>query len=218
MSASTSNTKPKTSKKKSQTKHPNTSVAIAAREAKAVALFLGETTTLQEIADEMGYTDASTARHTILRALRKQLAPDANEVASKVAGRTNAMISSLWPVAMGDLDLIPQWIGKGKNRRPVTDPDGKQYVYVIPSLAKLSAISECQKLDKTLRDMYGTDFQHGLDERKQKLEEERKREAIEIIKGFMAEIGLTDEQQARVPEIMGKTMRELQLIQGGKTA
>jgi hypothetical protein len=188
------------SDEKSRTRHPNNEVARTAREMKAVQLYLGEgehTPPFREIADELGYTDPSTARATVLRGLRKQLAKDAPEVADKVAGRTVAMIRALWPIAMGDLDLVPQWIGFGDNRRPATDPDGKQYVYVVPTMAMLEAQKMVQKHDKTLRDLYGTDHAHGIAERQVQLQEKQVDFLEQLIQALMEskEVGLTTEQK-----------------------
>lgn len=212
----------------------NTKGEVAAREAEALHLFKAGKGYV-EIGRALGYTgddDAvrATAWGIVTRALKKHAVDDGIEIRGREDARIDAMVASLWPIAMSDLSIVPQFEGMGKNRRPVRcfdeDPDepdhqhfenesGVVQCYVIPDFAKLQAIDQCVKLGKRQADIHGTDFQHGLDARKQKLDEEQAKAILGIMQGIKKRLGL---DEALWQSAVGETMRELHLIQGKKSA
>jgi hypothetical protein len=63
--------------------------------------------TFQEIADELGYSDASGARNAVLAALQTTVVEPNNEVRQLELSRLDALLASLWPTAMtGDQGAI----------------------------------------------------------------------------------------------------------------
>ena len=78
--------------------------------------------------------------------------------------RLDAMLDSIWGVAMEDPQVIEQWVDK-KRTIPDLDEEGRQYVYVVPSYAKLDAISKVLKLMERRARYLGLDHADNIAER-----------------------------------------------------
>jgi hypothetical protein len=177
-----------------------------------------------EIADEVGYASRGAAYDAFIRRVRAESSADVAEIRDLELSRLDAMHGSLWPVAIGDLNIVPQWVGKGKNRRRVIceeedpdEPDHKHFedeagalqCWVIPDAAKLEAIEKCLKIMKRRADYLGLDFQHGLDERKQALEEQTAHTLAGVLGYILKAMNPTPEQQLKAEQAF---MEQLQLV------
>lgn len=184
---------------------------IRLREQRAVALRLAGKN-FDEIADEVGFASRGAAYDAFMRRVRADSTADVGEIRDQELARLDALGASLWPIAMGDINIVPQWEGKGKDAKRVTcheddpdEPDHKHYVdqagaevcWVIPDMAKLQAIDQCMKLMKRRADYLGLDFQHGLDARKQALDEQLVHILGDVIGAVIKAMQPSAEQQQR---------------------
>lgn len=194
-----------------------TKIEVAIRETEAVKRYLAgdDLVVIGRALNYSGTDDAvrATAYTTVMRALKKNAAKDAGEIRDLELSRLDAMTASLWPIAMGDLDLVRQFID-AKKTMPLRDDSAREIVYIIPSLAKLEAIEKCLKLMKRRADYLGLDFQHGLDARRQALEEEKVTLFADAIMGVLTQLNIKLDQ----PEVKEAIGRQFELIRGEKSA
>lgn len=200
--------------------------AITAREAEAVRLYLAGDN-FETIAEKIGVTNRGTAYEIVMRSMKRDRAQNVGDIRDLELSRLDAMTGTLWPMAMGDLSIVPQFYKEGKKLLPVEcdeepDPDdsshkhmsldgGPQRCYVMPSMAKLEAIEKCLKLMKRRADYLGLDFSHGLDARMVELLEQQAKAWIDVFQGIFEDPRLnhSPEQKELVPSIIDEHLEAL---------
>jgi AraC-like DNA-binding protein len=124
----------------------------AERDARAAQL-RAEGWTLQQIADELGYTDKSNARQAIQRALREIVQGPAEALIRQEAAR----LDSLYEEALDVLHRDHVMVSHG---RIVTDDDGNPLPDDGP---KLAAIDRLVKVRESYRRLFGLDARQKID-------------------------------------------------------
>src|SRR5690349_2835029 len=105
----------------------NTKSTARIKEQKAIALRL-QGKTFEEIAAEVGYADRASAYMRVMNAIRREVVDNVADIRDLEVARIDAMVDSLWPVAMGDVELVRQFIDS-KKMVPLRDDDGAELVY-----------------------------------------------------------------------------------------
>jgi len=184
-------------------------VTVRERERQAVALHLAGKK-FDEIAEIVGYTNRGTAYETVMRALRRETVADIEEVRNVEIARIDAMLDSIWPLAIEDAEWVRQF-ADAKKVVPVHDDDGREIVFIIPSDAKLDAIAKIIRLMERRARYLGLDHADGLAERLTQLREQESELMVQFMSSVMDEIGLTDEQRAKLEPAM---QRQLRVVNG----
>jgi hypothetical protein len=184
-------------------------VVTRQKEQQAIALHLAGKK-FDEIAEIVGYTNRGTAYETVMRALRRETIADIEEIRNVEVARIDAMLESIWPVAIED----PEWVRQFADARkvvPLHDDEGREVVFVIPSDAKLEAIARVIRLMERRARYLGLDHADGLAERLTQLREQESELMVQFMSSVMDEIGLTDEQRAKLEPAM---QRQLKVVNG----
>jgi hypothetical protein len=184
-------------------------VTVRERERQAVALHLAGKK-FDEIAEVVGYTNRGTAYETVMRALRRETVADIEEIRNVEVARIDAMLESIWPLAIED----PEWVRQfadAKQVVPLHDDEGREVVFIIPSDAKLEAIAKIIRLMERRARYLGLDHADGLAERLTQLREQESELMVQFMTSVMDEIGLTDEQRAKLEPTM---QRQLRVVNG----
>lgn len=124
----------------------------AERDARAAQL-RADGWTLQQIADELGYADRSTARQAIQRALREIVQGPAEALIQQEAAR----LDSLYEEALDVLNRDHVMVSHG---RIVTDDNGQPLPDPGP---KLAAIDRLVKVRESYRRLFGLDARQKID-------------------------------------------------------
>ena len=77
--------------------------------------------------------------------LKRETVADVEEIRTVKVARIDAMLESIWPVAIED----PEWVRQfadAKKLVPLRDEEGREVVFIIPSDAKLEAIAKVLRL------------------------------------------------------------------------
>jgi hypothetical protein len=182
---------------------------IRQRERQAVALHLAGKK-FDEIAELVGYADRAAAYNATMRAIKRETVEDIEEIRNVEVARIDTMLESIWPVAVED----PEWVRQfadAKKVVPLHDDEGREVVFVIPSDAKLEAIAKIIRLMERRARYLGLDHADGLAERLTKLREQESELIVQFMTAVMDEVGLTDEQRAKLEPAM---QRQLRVVNG----
>lgn len=124
----------------------------ATRDARAAEL-RADGWTLQQIADELGYADRSTARQAIQRALREIVQGPAETLIQQEATRLDALYEKALDILHRDHVMVSHGrIIKDDNGQPLPD-DGP----------KLAAIDRLVKVRESYRRLFGLDARQKVD-------------------------------------------------------
>jgi len=108
---------------------------------------------LQDIADELGYTDRSTARQAIQRALREIIQGPAEQLLQQEAARLDSLYEEALDILHRNHVMVAQGrIVKDDNGMPIPD-DGP----------KLAAIDRLVKVRESYRRLFGLDARQKID-------------------------------------------------------
>jgi hypothetical protein len=182
---------------------------IRHREQQAVALHLAGKK-FDEIAEIVGYSDRGAAYNATMRAIKRETVEDIGEIRNVEIARIDAMLDSVWPVAIED----PEWIRQfadAKKVVPLKDDEGREVVFIVPSYAKLEAIAKVIRLMERRARYMGLDHADGLAERLTQLREQESELMVQFMTSVMEEIELTDEQRAKLEPAM---QRQLRVVNG----
>src|SRR5215217_6797145 len=175
----------------------------------AVALHLAGKK-FDEIAEIVGYSDRGAAYNATMRAIKRETVEDIGEIRNVEIARIDAMLDSVWPVAIED----PEWIRQfadAKKVVPLKDDEGREVVFIVPSYAKLEAIAKVIRLMERRARYMGLDHADGLAERLTQLREQESELMVQFMTSVMEEIELTDEQRAKLEPAM---QRQLRVVNG----
>jgi len=184
-----------------------TNAQVRDKERRAVALHL-EGKKFEDIAEAVGYESRGAAYTAVMRAIKRDTVADIAEIRDVELARIDALFESLWGIAMEDPQLIEQWVDK-KRTHPLLDEDGRQYVYVVPSLAKLEAISRALKLMERRSRYLGLDHADGIAERQLVINQKIGELLAEGIPAILEGLNLTAKQKAAAPKVIEATMLRL---------
>jgi hypothetical protein len=182
---------------------------VRERERQAVALHLAGKK-FDEIAEIVGYTNRGTAYETVMRALKRETVEDIEEIRNVEIARIDAMLDSIWPIALED----PEWVRQfadAKKVVPLRDDEGREVVFVIPAQAKLDAIAKVIRLMERRARYLGLDHADGILDRLTQLREQESDLMVQFMQAVLDELNLTKEQRAKLPEV---TRRQLALVSG----
>jgi hypothetical protein len=184
-------------------------VTVREREQQATALHLAGKK-FDEIAEIVGYTNRGTAYETVMRALRRETVADIEEIRNVEIARIDAMLESIWPLATED----PEWVRQfadAKKVVPLHDDEGREVVFIVPSFAKLEAIAKIIRLMERRARYLGLDHADGLAQRLTELREQESELMVQFMTSVMDEVGLTDDQRAKLEPAM---QRQLRVVNG----
>jgi hypothetical protein len=184
-------------------------VTVRERERQAVALHLAGKK-FDEIAEIVGYTNRGTAYETVMRALKRETVEDIEEIRNVEIARIDAMLDSIWPIALEDPEWVRQF-GDAKKVVPLRDDEGREVVFVIPAQAKLDAIAKVIRLMERRARYLGLDHADGILNRLTQLREQESDLMVQFMQAVLDELNLTKEQRAKLPEV---TRRQLALVSG----
>jgi hypothetical protein len=182
---------------------------IRQRERQAVALHLAGKK-FDEIAEIVGYADRGAAYNATMRAIKRETVEDIEGIRSVEIARIDAMLDSIWPVAIEDPEWVRQY-ADAKKVVPLQDEEGREVVFIIPSFAKLEAIAKVIRLMERRARYLGLDHADGLAQRLTELREQESELMVQFMSSVMEEIGLTDEQRAKLEPAM---QRQLRVVNG----
>lgn len=97
---------------------PKRALTAAEKSRRAVALKLGGAS-YQEIADKLGYADASGARSAVLRAMERHTAEDVQTLRQMHGERLETLLASVWPLVTRDM------------KRTKMEKDGEGYLVEV---------------------------------------------------------------------------------------
>lgn len=183
----------------------NTKSTARIKEQKAIALRL-QGKTFEQIAEEVGYADRASAYMRTMNAIRREVVEDVAEIRDLEIARIDAMVDSLWPVAMGDPDLIRQFLDTAK-LMPMRDDSAAEVVYVISPLAKLQAIDKMIKLMERRSRFLGLDHADGLMERAVQLEEAKMGLLVELLDAAIDKTSLPAQQASQLKMALAAEVR-----------
>jgi hypothetical protein len=160
-------------------------VTVRERERQAIALHLTGKK-FDEIAEIVDYTNRGTAYETVMRALRRETVANIEEIRNVEIARIDAMLESIWPVAIEDPEWVRQFVG-AKKVVPLRDEEGREVVFIIPSDSKLEAIAKVLRLMERRARYLGLDHADDLAERLTKLREQESDLMVEFMTSVMEE-------------------------------
>jgi transcriptional regulator with XRE-family HTH domain len=124
----------------------------AERDARAAEL-RAQGWTLQQIADELGYSDRSTARQAVQRALREIVQGPAEKLIQQEAARLDSLYEEALDILHRDHVMVSHGhIVKGEDGNPLPDHG-----------PKLAAIDRLVKVRESYRRLFGLDARQKID-------------------------------------------------------